>query len=338
MHAIVLVGGFGTRLRPLTDTLPKSMLTVGNEAIIERLVRRLGAGGVEVVTLSLGFLPDPFIAAFPDGRLDGVEIRYAVEPSPLDTAGAIRFAATASDIDGTFLVLNGDVISDLDVAALIDRHHDRNAEATLHLTPVEDPSAYGVVQLGADEQILRFVEKPAPGTAPSNLINAGTYVFEASVLDLIEPDMPVSVERMTFPQLVERGRIFGAATDDYWIDVGRPDLLLQANLDRLAGRFDRGVDHPVADGNGIDQAATVAATATVAESVVGAGARIADGATVTRSVILAGAQVGTGAVVRDSVVMGSVGAAAVLDAVTVGALGTVTDGAALAGVRVPEPA
>lgn len=337
MHAIVLVGGFGTRLRPLTDTTPKSMLTVGNEEIITRLVRRLGIGGVEVVTLALGFLPDPFIGAFPDGRLGDVEIRYAVEPTPLDTAGAIRFAADSAGVDGTFLVLNGDVITDLDVAWLVDRHHDRSAEATLHLTPVADPSSYGVVELGPDDRIMRFVEKPAPGTAPSDLINAGTYVFESSVLDLIEPDVPVSVERMTFPQLVERGRIFGVATDDYWIDVGRPELLLQANLDRLAGRFDRAIDHPVVDGRGIDPAAEVAATATVTDSVIAAGATVGERSSVTRSVVLRGARVGADVVMRDSIVMGTVDDRAELDGVTVGAAGAVAAGATLSGVSVPEP-
>lgn len=338
MHAVVLVGGFGTRLRPLTATTPKSMLTVGNEEIITRLVHRLGAGGVEVVTLALGFLPDPFLEAFPDGRLGDVEVRYAVEPQPLDTAGAIRFAATTTGVDGTFLVLNGDVITDLDIAALVDRHHDRNAEATLHLTAVTDPSAYGVVELSADDRILRFVEKPPAGTAPSDLINAGTYVLESSVLDLIEPDVPVSVERMTFPQLVERGRIFGAPTDDYWIDVGRPATLLQANLDRLAGRFDRDVDHPVTGGHGVDRAAAVAVTATIVDSVVAAETIIGERASLTRSVVLRGARIGDGAVVQDSIVMGSVGDGARIDRVTVGAAGRVPSGAVLSSVLVPEPA
>ncbi len=163
MHAIVLVGGFGTRLRPLTDTIPKSMLTVGNEPIITRLVRRLERSGITTVTLSLGFLPDVFIAAFPDGRCGGVEMRYAVEPEPLDTAGAIRFAAESADIDETFVVVNGDVITDLDLAALVTAHHRFCAEATLHLTPVADPSAFGVVEIDAEGRVQRFLEKPAPG-------------------------------------------------------------------------------------------------------------------------------------------------------------------------------
>ena len=121
MHAIVLVGGFGTRLRPLTNTIPKSMLTVGNEPIITRLVRRLERHGITTVTLSLGFMPDPFIAAFPGDRCGTVELRYAVEPEPLDTAGAIRFAARSAGIDDTFVVVNGDVINDLDLGALVRR-------------------------------------------------------------------------------------------------------------------------------------------------------------------------------------------------------------------------
>lgn len=338
MHAVVLVGGFGTRLRPLTDTTPKSMLTVGNETIVARLVRRLEAGGVTSVTLALGFLPDPFIAAFPDGRLGGVEMRYAVEPEPLDTGGAIRFAALDAGIDSTFVVVNGDVVSDLDVGAMVAAHRARDAEATLHLIPVEDPSAYGVVELGADERIVAFVEKPAPGTAPSNLISAGTYVLEPEVVDLIAADVAVSVERITFPTLVERGRIHGHATDDYWIDVGRPELLIAANLDRLAGRFDADFDHPVRDGHGIDVAADVDGSAAIEASVVAAGVTVGPGATVARSVLLAGAHVGADATVADSIVMGDIGAGATVERVTVGATGIVAAGTVVRDARVPAPA
>lgn len=209
MHAIVLVGGFGTRLRPLTANTPKSMLTVGNEPIVARLMRRLEAGGVTTVTLALGFLPEPFVAAFPDGRVGAVELRYAVEPEPLDTAGAIRFAAAAAGVDETFLVLNGDVITDLDVAGLMREHHLLGAEATLHLTPVAEPSAYGVVERDNAGRVRRFVEKPAPGETTSNVVNAGTYVMERSVLDLIPDGRRVSVERETFPVLVDRGACSG---------------------------------------------------------------------------------------------------------------------------------
>ena len=182
MRAVVLVGGFGTRLRPLTLSVPKPMLPIGHVPMIVRLVERLGRGGVTEVVLALGFRPEPFIEAFPDGHCGGVALTYAVEPEPLDTAGAIKFAAEFGGIDDTFVVANGDVMTDLDVSALVDAHRSFGAEATLHLIGVDDPSAYGVVDLADGGSIEAFVEKPAPGTEPSNLINAGTYVFEPSVL------------------------------------------------------------------------------------------------------------------------------------------------------------
>jgi mannose-1-phosphate guanylyltransferase len=222
MRAVVLVGGFGTRLRPLTLTVPKPMLPICHEPMIARLVDRLGRGGVTEVVLALGFRPEPFIEAFPDGFCGDVALTYAVEPEPLDTAGAIKFAAEFAGIDDTFVVANGDVMTDLDVSALVEAHRSFGAEATLHLIGVEDPSAYGVVDLGADGAVRAFVEKPAPGTEPSNLINAGTYVFEPSVLDRIPRATKVSVERDTFQRIVADGGLYGVATDDYWIDAGVP--------------------------------------------------------------------------------------------------------------------
>ncbi|MEX2628181.1 MAG: nucleotidyltransferase family protein, partial [Ilumatobacteraceae bacterium] len=145
MRAVVLVGGRGSRLRPLTDHVPKPMLPIGHRPMIAALVDRLARAGVDDVTLALGFRPEPFVAAFPDGRVGHVTLRYAVEPEPLDTAGAIRFAADHAGIDSTFVVANGDIVSDLAVADLVAAHRRAGAEATLHLTPVDDPSIYGVV-------------------------------------------------------------------------------------------------------------------------------------------------------------------------------------------------
>ncbi|MEI8239848.1 MAG: nucleotidyltransferase family protein, partial [Actinomycetota bacterium] len=153
MRAVVLVGGFGTRLRPLTSHIPKPMLPVGHLPIIERLVANLARGGVTEVTLALGFRPEPFIEAFPNGECAGVRLQYAVEPEPLDTAGAIRFAAEFAGIDDTFVVANGDVLTDLDVAGLDEFHRAKGAEATLHLIAVADPSAFGVVALDADGRV-----------------------------------------------------------------------------------------------------------------------------------------------------------------------------------------
>ncbi|HEY7626586.1 MAG TPA: nucleotidyltransferase family protein, partial [Ilumatobacteraceae bacterium] len=206
MRAVVLVGGFGTRLRPLTFTTPKPMLPVGHVPIIERLVDNLARGGVTDVTLALGFKAEPFLAAFPDGTCNGIRLHYAVEPEPLDTAGAIRFAADFSEIDDTFVVANGDVLTDLDVGALVDFHRRRGAEATIHLIRVDDPSAFGVVEIDPDGRVLRFVEKPPPGTTPSNTINAGTYVLEASVLQQIPAGQKISIERVVFPEIASRGQ------------------------------------------------------------------------------------------------------------------------------------
>jgi len=337
VHAIVLVGGFGTRLRPLTDTVPKSMLTVGNEPIITRLVRRLERVGVSTVTLSLGYLPDPFREAFPGGRCSGVEVRYAVEPEALDTAGAIRFAAELAGVDDTFLVLNGDIICDLDVETLLAEHRRHGAAATIHLTPVPDPSAFGVVEIDGEGRVQRFIEKPASGTTESNLINAGTYVMDPSAVELIAPGIPVNIERVTFPQLVERGGLCGMATDDYWIDAGRPELLLQANLDRLAGRYDTALAHPVSGGDGVDPQAMVAIDALLSGSVVAPDVEVGARSVVTRSVLLAGARIGDDVVVQDSVVMGRVPDRARLRNAVIGAAAEMHPGQQVIDERIPDP-
>jgi mannose-1-phosphate guanylyltransferase len=330
MRAVVLVGGFGTRLRPLTYSVPKPMLPVGHVPIIERLITNLVRGGVTDVTLSLGFKPEPFIEAFPSGTCAGARLSYAVEPEPLDTAGAIRFAADAAGIDDTFVVVNGDVLTDLDIAQLIAFHRAKGAEATLHLIAVDDPSSFGVVALDADGRVERFVEKPAPGTAPSNLINAGTYVLEPSVLGRIPLGEKVSIERVTFPAIVEAGGVFAMATDDYWIDTGKPELYLAANLDVVAARrrFDR--CDPVAPG------ASVAESAVVVESVIAAGVHVNAHAHIERSVLLGSAVVAAEATVIDSVVMGHVGAGATVMGSVIGADAEVEAGEHLDGVRRPS--
>ena len=329
MHAIVLVGGFGTRLRPLTNTVPKALLPIAHVPLLVRLIGQLERGGVDSVTLALGFLPEPFVAAFPDGRCGGVRLDYAIEPEPLDTAGAIRFAAEHAGIDETFVVANGDVLTDLSIAALVAAHRDAAAEATIHLIGVADPSAFGVVERDATGRVLRFVEKPPPGTEPSNLINAGTYVFEPSVLARIPLGVRSSIERDTFPAIAADGRFHSLATDDYWIDAGRPELYRQANLDLVSGRRAESVA-------AIHPAAEIATDASVTDSVIGA-AHVATGATVAGSVLLAGARIGAGAVVEDSIVAGSVGRQARLVRTVVGADAKIADGEHLLDARVPEP-
>ncbi len=323
MRAVVLVGGFGTRLRPLTNHTPKPMLPIGHRPMIARLIDRLARGGVTDVVLALGFKPEPFMAAFPDGRCGDVSLTYAVEPEPLDTGGAIKFAAEAAGVDDTFIVANGDVLTDLDVAGLIAAHRRHQAEATLHLIGVEDPSAFGVADVGADDRIVDFVEKPAPGTEPSNLINAGTYVFEPSVLDRIPSGERVSIERLTFPSIAAAGRLFGHATDDYWIDAGRPELYRAANLDLLGDA--RLHDRCVAT----SPTASVDAGAIVINSIVGDDATVLAGARVVDSVLLPGAHIGQAATVQASLVMGRVGEGSRVESGIVGIDGVVADGAVL---------
>ncbi|MFV1992112.1 MAG: NDP-sugar synthase, partial [Acidimicrobiales bacterium] len=231
MRAIVLVGGLGTRLRPLTDTRPKQMLPIAGRPMIERVVQHLALHGVDEVILSLGYRPDAFEKAYPDGLCVGMKVSFVVEDEPLGTAGAIRFAAVRANIDDTFLVLNGDVLTDLDITSLVAYHRDRLAEGTLNLTRVDDPSRFGVVDTDENGRVLQFVEKPPPEEAPTHYINAGTYVLEPSVLDVIPAGRAVSIERETFPYLVDSGGLFANQSDAYWIDTGTPETLLQANFD-----------------------------------------------------------------------------------------------------------
>ncbi len=332
MRAVVLVGGFGTRLRPLTLTTPKPLLPVGHLSILERVVGHLGRHGITEAVLSLGFQPDAFRDAFPDGRCAGVALHYAVEPEPLDTAGAIRFAALDAGIDDTFVVVNGDVLTDLDVASLIAAHHRFGGEGTIHLTPVADPSAFGVVTTDPDGRVLAFIEKPVPGTAPTNLVNAGTYVLEPSVLGRIAAGRRVSIEREIFPAMVADRLLFAVATDDYWLDAGRPDVYLEANLDALQGR--RVGPACAALGEG----ATVAPDAEIDESIIGAAARVDRGAVVRASVLLPRVVIGAGAVVERSILGAgaSIGAGSWLADTVVGDGVVIAPGAVLMGVRVPE--
>ena len=278
MRAIVLVGGFGTRLRPLTLHTPKQMLPVVDRPMIERVVAKLGEVGVTDAILSLGYRPDAFFDAYPDDTLDGVKLHYAVEPEPLDTAGAIRFAAVEAGVDSRFLVVNGDVLTDLDIGRLWATHADHGAEGTIALTPVDDPSRYGVVPLHADGRVEAFIEKPPPGEAPSNWINAGTYVLEPSVIDRIPAGRRVSIEREIFPAMVTDAALFGMHSDAYWVDAGTPEAYLRCQLDLVDG-------------------------VRAKEVAVSAKAHIADAATIEHSVVMEGATVAGGAVVRDSVLL-----------------------------------
>jgi mannose-1-phosphate guanylyltransferase len=330
MRAVVLVGGFGTRLRPLTRHTPKQMLPVVHRPMIERVVEHLAAHGVDDAVLALGYRPDVFQAAYPDSRCAGVRLHYAIEAEPLDTAGAIRFAALDAGIDERFLVLNGDVLTDLDVGALVAAHERAGAEGTIALHRVEDPSAFGVVPTDGDGRVTAFIEKPPRDEAPTDLINAGTYVLEPSVLDRIDPGKPENVERVTFPAMVADGALFAFDGDTYWVDAGTPATYLAANLDLVEGRRGAGEAgvHPEAE---IDGA--------VVGAVVGPGAQVGDGAIVSGAVVLPGATIGRGALVQGAIIgaRARVGDGAVVDGGAV--LGDdveVAAGAQVHGERIPE--
>lgn len=330
MRAVVLVGGFGTRLRPLTSSTPKQMLPVVNRLMIERVVEHLGRHGVSTAVLALGYRPDAFVDAYPSGRCAGVDLHYAVEPEPMDTAGAIRFAALDAGIDDRFLVINGDVLTDLDVSALVARHEASGAEGTIALHRVTDPSAFGVVPTAADGQVTAFIEKPPRGDAPTDLINAGTYVLEASVLDRIAKDQRVNVERVTFPAMVADGSLYAFDGRTYWIDAGTPSTYLAANLDLLSGV--RGAPE-----EGVHVSARVEGE--IRMSVLGPEAVVEPGATIERSVLLRGARVERGAAVRDAIIgpRAVVGVDATVEAGSVvGDERVIEAGAHLVGQRVPE--
>ena len=358
MKAVVLVGGEGTRLRPLTLSAPKQMLPIVGVPMIERVLAHLVSHGVDAAILSMGYLPNAFLEAYPEGVAAGIRLTYAVEPEPLDTAGAVRFAATFGGVDDTFVVVNGDVLTDLDLSGLLAFHRERRAEGTIALHPVPDPSSFGVVPTDSDGRVTAFVEKPPRDEAPTNQINAGTYVLEPSVLERIPAGGSVSIERETFPAMVRDGTLFARSDDAYWLDTGTPAAYLQAHHDLVSGRRGHQLDANVRDrGDGvylegestidgeiigpsvIFAGCTVAAGARVERSVVGAGSVIASGAEVVDSVLMEGGHVAANAKVVGSVMgpratvgqRGDVRAISVLGARAVVASGTVVDGERVSG-------
>ncbi len=310
MQAIVLVGGEGTRLRPLTETVPKPALTLVDRPFLAYMIEWLAAHGVTEVVLACGFLPEVLREALGDEEdRAGVAIRYVTEPQPLGTAGAIRFAADelGGDLEGPFLALNGDVLTDLDLSALLRAHREREARATIGLHPVEDASAYGLVHRGDGGEVLQFLEKTgerAPGE-----VNAGMYVLERSVLDLIPPGENVSIERDVFPRLVGQA-LHGLRLDGYWMDIGTPERYLQASWDILEDRVKTRVE-PTGPGVLVAVDADVAGDARIGpRAVVGPGCRIGPGAEVRESVLLDGCVVGQAARVTGSILSPGVEVAA----------------------------
>jgi mannose-1-phosphate guanylyltransferase len=319
MQAIVLVGGEGTRLRPLTSTVPKPALTLVDRPFLAYMIEWLARHGVEEVVLACGFLPDVLREALGDGERSGARIRYVSEPEPLGTAGAIRFAADelGDELGERFLALNGDVLTDLDLGALLAAHDEHGARATVGLYPVEDSAAYGLVSRDASGAVLEFIEKtgePVPGE-----INAGTYVLERSVLDLIPPGRKMSIEREVFPRLAGDG-LYGALLEGYWMDIGTPERYLQATWDILEGRVETEVE-PTGPGIYVDPAAEIAESAVVGlRAVLGPRCRLESGAEVRESVLLEGSVAEMGARISRSILApgARVAASAALDRAVVG--------------------
>ncbi len=296
MQALILVGGEGTRLRPLTNDIPKPVVTLVDRPFLAYMLEWLARHGVQDVVMSCGFRADRVRAVLGDGARYGVRIRYAEEPEPLGTGGALKFCE--EHLDERFLMLNGDVLTDIDLTAQIAQHESTGATATLALVRVDDPSNYGLVRTADDASVLEFIEKPLEDVGV-NTISAGAYVLERRVLDLLEPGRNASIEREVFPRLVGDG-LYARVSDGYWLDIGTPQRYLQGTFDILTGAVETDVDAP--DGVMIAGTARVAGTVT-APAVVGAGASIGARSVVERAVVLEGARVGEGCVLRDCIVV-----------------------------------
>ncbi len=301
MKALILAGGEGTRLRPLTYTIPKPLLPICNRPFLEHQLRLMRSHGITDAMLLTGYLAgafDPFIERM---AAEGIRLEVVREDSPLGTAGAVR--NVLDRFDGATIVFNGDVLTDLDLGALVAAHRGAGAVATLTLTPVADAGPYGLVPLDDAGRVTGFLEKPPPEVARrGGLINAGTYVLEPQALADVPPGRMWSFERQVFPGLVERGApVYGFASESYWLDIGTPERYLQAQWDVLAGRSRTA--EPVGDraGDVLLDAGARAPRGLAGPAVLGPGATIEDGADADRVVLLDGARIGAGASVRDSV-------------------------------------
>jgi mannose-1-phosphate guanylyltransferase len=301
------VGGEGSRLRPLTDSVPKPALTLVDRPFLAYMVEWLGTHGVTEVVLACGFLPDRLREALGEVEHEGIALTYVIEPELRGTAGAIRFAADAlgDRLEDRFLALNGDVLTDLDLTALLRAHEEHGARASIGLYPVDDSSAFGLVECDPEGAVLAFIEKT--GKEVPGEINAGAYVLERSVLDLIPPGRAVSIETEVFPRLVGDG-LCAELLSGYWMDIGTHERYLQATWDILEGRVATEV-RPTAPGLFLGDRCEVAASASVGpRAVLSAGCEVGGDATVADSVLLDGCTVGAGARVSGSVLAaGAVG-------------------------------
>jgi mannose-1-phosphate guanylyltransferase len=363
MQAVILVGGEGTRLRPLTSTVPKPVVPLVDRPFISFMLEWLKRHGIDDVIMSCGFLATSVRNVLGDGSGLQIRLRFVEEPDPRGTAGALKFAESL--LDERFLMLNGDVLTDIDLSAQIAQHERTGARATLALVPVEDPTAYGVVQLNEDRSVRDFVEKPSPDQIDTNLISAGAYVLEREVLDLVPADRNVSIEREVWPRLIGAG-LYGFPSESYWLDIGTPERYLQGTFDIIEGNVVTAVRERLGSGYlAVDEGAKVQGRVippaviergvSVAEGahvgslvVLGQDVAIGPGSTVERSVIMNGAEIGAGCTLRDCIVAAGcrvgagtriTGGAVLGEGVTVGADNVIARGARIfPGVTLPDGA
>lgn len=311
MKAVILVGGEGTRLQPLTCNIPKAMVPIMNRPFLEHLLRYLEKHGVRDIILAIGYLPGPIQSRLGDGAQFGVRLTYLVEKSPLGTAGAVKNAE--SFLDQPFIVFNGDILTEIDLTAMMKQHREIKPKVSIALTPVENPTLYGLVETGAQDMVKRFVEKPSRDKVTTNMVNAGIYILEPEVLTHIPASTPSMFEHHIFPLLLGMGEpVLSYPSDAYWIDIGTPEKYLKAHHDLLLRWRDGGVRtegesqiHPAAQ---IEGPVLIAEECVIAEdveikgpAVLGPRCRIAKGAVIEGAVLWDGSQVREGAVLRNCV-------------------------------------
>ncbi|HYZ82552.1 MAG TPA: NDP-sugar synthase [Solirubrobacteraceae bacterium] len=364
MQALILAGGEGTRLRPLTATVPKPVVPLVDRPFIAYMIEWLRGHGIDDVILACGFMADGVREVLGDGAALGVRLRYIEEPSPLGTGGALKYAEDL--LDERFFMLNGDVLSDMDLTAQLRQHEETGARATLALIAVDDPSSYGLVRLDDDRTVREFVEKPSPEEGATHLINAGAYILQRDVLAGMAPaGTKVSIEREVFPTLVGNG-LHGYEARGYWKDIGTPERYLEATFEILEGDVTTEVGRQVADAGGVlrrggneagvvhgpallDLDCNLAADAVVgSRSVLGRGVTVGRGAHIESSVVLDGASVGAGSRITSSIIGPGVsigegcrveGRVVLGQGVSVGAGNTLREGMRIfPGVQLPDGA
>jgi mannose-1-phosphate guanylyltransferase len=311
MKAVILVGGEGTRLKPLTCNTPKAIVPILNRPFLEHMLRYLHSHGITDVILALGYLPDPIQQCLGDGRQFGVKLTFLVEDSPLGTAGAVKNAEQF--LDDTFVVFNGDVLTEIDLSDMIKQHRTMKPKVSIALTPVDNPTIYGVAETDADGRVRRFVEKPTWDKVTTNMINAGIYVLEPEVLALIPPVTRFMFEHHVFPSLLEKGELMLAyPSDAYWIDIGTPEKYLKVNHDLLR-RWGKEVrqqgESRIAASARIEGPVLIGRDCVIAEgvritgpTVLGPKCQVAAGATIERAVVWGGSKVAEEATLKNCIV------------------------------------